>query len=148
MNIFVKKHYGQSLWFVVLLQIAIGFRGVLSSIAKLFSSGKQPAAGNKTIHTLITGTTEEIKQAENILLRDNRVKRNIQPAENMSEIPSLISAYRIDEIVFCAGSITYHAIISAVQQLSRHIAFKFFAARGESIVGSGSASNNGKAVTV
>ncbi len=148
MNIFVKKHYGQSLWFVILLQVAIGFRGVLSSIAKLFSSGKQPATSNKTVHTLICGTAAEIKQAEDILLQDRRVKRNIQHAERMSEIPSLISAYRISEIVFCAGAITYHAIINAVQQLPQHITFKFFAVRGESIVGSGSASNNGKAVAV
>jgi N-acetylglucosaminyl-diphospho-decaprenol L-rhamnosyltransferase len=149
MNIFVKKHYGrQSWWFVMLLQIAIGCRSVLSFTGNLFSPRKQSTTAGKLIHTVLAGTEEEIKEIQAILTHNKAAKRNIQSCGSMPDIFSFVAAQKADEIIFCTGITSYTGIIICVQQMPHKISFKFHATGSSSIVGSTSKKSSGEAMAL
>jgi GT2 family glycosyltransferase len=148
MSIFVKKHYGrQSWWFVPLLQIAITCRAVLSFIESLFSAGKQVKKPGKLFNTLVAGADGEIKEVKTILVH-NAAKRNIQSCDNIQGILTVMQVQKMDEVIFCAGAISYAGIIMCIQQLPYKPAFKFHAAGSSSIVGSASKRSSGEALAL
>ena len=149
MNIFVQKHYKkQSWWFVILLQIAIWFRAVLSFSRKLLPGGTQLKFTNKTIHTTIIGTKDEIKEVEAIIAANTQVKRNLQFLNNIAAAEIFIKEHSTDEIIFCIGAASFNTISIAMQQLSRQLVFKFHADGSGSIVGSVSKNSIGEVLAL
>jgi len=145
MGIFVQKHYGKkSIGFTMLMQAAIAVSGVLSSAGQLFVSRKAPAAKTIIIHTILAGDATETKKAAEILMCYPQIKRKITHVPGITEIYNTIQSEQADEVVFCAGALCYKDIISCMESLTGCIAYKFFAAGSNSIVGSVSKNSIGE----
>jgi len=151
MGIFVRKHYGKkSLAFNLLMQVAIAAGGVVSFFSQLFVSRRQAVATAETkiIHTMIAGEPAEAKKAAAILMGHQLLKRKITCLPDITEIYNVIQSEQAGEIIFCAGTLRYTDIIQCIESLPGNIAYKFFAAGSNSIVGSMSKNSSGEIVAL
>ncbi len=149
MNIFVQKHYKkQSWWFVILLQIAIWFRAVLSFCRNLFPTGKKFNKSGSIIHTTVIGAKEETIKVEKIVSADKESVRRLQFLDNIDEAITYTRQHKTNEIIFCIGSISFSAISQVIQQLPPQLIFKFHAAGSGSIVGSISKNSIGEVLAL
>jgi O-antigen biosynthesis protein len=108
--------------------------------------------------TLIVGTSEEYNEVQTLLERaglQNRVMGRVatngvkeEAVVTLSELPPLLQAIDIREIIFSKGHLTYKDIIRYVQQLPDGICVRFHAHGSYSIVGSDSKDTSGEFVSI
>lgn len=147
MSIFVKKHYHrQSWWMGILLQFAIWCRAGIAFLRNLFSRKAGPGKKKDSITTIIAGTTSETMEAIAILNKSTGIKRNIKTTTPGIDIMDVCYSQRADEIVFCAGTLSYKEIIEQLQRLPKDVTARFFATGSSSIVGSSSKNKEGEAL--
>ena len=60
----------------------------------------------------------------------------------------VLRAESISEIIFCAGTITYKAIIDSIEHLGSGRLYKFFAQGSSSITGSSSKNSSGETIVL
>ena len=77
--------------------------------------------------TIIVGNGAETNSAAAIL-NNQPIQRNITCVESIPEIYTLLQLRGADEIIFCAGTISYKEIIQCADSLYSNIDYKFFAA--------------------
>jgi len=146
MQVFVEKHYqNKSKGYTLLLQMAITISAGLSFIRQLFIK-KDITTPDKLMNTIVVGEQTETKKAEEILIGDKRVKRKITCLKDITQMRKALQLQPADEIVFCAGKLTYKEIIQFIEQANAGAAYKFFATGSNSIVGSVSKKNSGEII--
>ncbi len=145
MLIFVKKHYKQqSWWFAGFLQIAILAKAAVSNIGRMIYPSAKRLTIQDSIITIIVGITNEQLAATAILNHYKTPIRHIEICASLTELSSTIRNFTPDEIVFCADSVAYKDIIRIIQDLPKHISFKFFNLKGKSILSSVSKNSIGE----
>jgi N-acetylglucosaminyl-diphospho-decaprenol L-rhamnosyltransferase len=142
MIIFVKKHYGANApAFNLLMQLAICLRGTLSFTRQLLPAKIKLASRNKFISTMLVGEPGDTKSAAEILISQPAANRKITAMADITGIRHV----KTDELVFCAGKLSYTGIMEIMQQMANNgIAFLFSAAGSKSIVSSMSKKSNGE----
>lgn len=109
-------------------------------------------------YILIAGTLPEYKAVQRLLQQHRlhhaiigRIAVDNNDAEtvgHMDDIATIIRAANAQEIIFCAGVLSYKKIISLIQTISIPVRMRFHAAGSHSIVGSDSSTSAGEAIAV
>ncbi len=146
MNLFVKKHYGNitAMFYSQLIKIAIGTKGLLSSIAKLKnndSAKKMPPGFNKC---LIIGDNKNVDNINSILQKNifiQTVTESINPkqsllAETVEHLYTKVNKVQPKELIFCVNDLIAKDMIQLMEQLPAGIDYKFHFTGTHSIVGS------------
>jgi GT2 family glycosyltransferase len=144
---------------VVLFGAMIAF--VLISLSRwlliqlnVLKKGKEKLA---TAHTLIVGSEAEYDTARQ-LLREAGMEEIIlgrvatDPADHAAigywkNLKGLNALLPYKEVIFCEGTISFHDMIDAVQQLPAGTRVKFHASKSNSIVGSDSKDSSGESLS-
>ena len=147
MGIFVQKHYSkQSAWIVPLIKAAIVSGGAISYLRQLLGRGVVADKTAKNVVTVVVGADSAVQQAVAILMKDEKVKRQITTVSTVREIGGAVSSTACNELVLCAGGIAYAEIIDFMRAQQYKVEYKFFAEGSSSIVGSGSKYSSGETV--
>lgn len=103
-------------------------------------------------HILVAGTRENYEQlrrflgeksmADHLIGRVSTGGKEEDSVAGFQQLKESASGLHASEIIFCSGSISYHDIISKVQQLQGRFRVRFFA--GESIIGSDDRGSRGE----
>ncbi|MEP6748292.1 MAG: glycosyltransferase family 2 protein [Bacteroidota bacterium] len=145
MKIFVAKHYKKkSTGFMMLMRAGIGISHGLSFAGQLFMPKHSTVLTNRQISTIICGGDQETRKAANILMSYPQVKRKIVFTADLTGMRNAAKSQPVDEIVFCGGLLPYKDIINYIENSASNIDYKFFAADGNSIVGSASKNSSGE----
>ena len=173
MSIFVKKHNPENSVYLYssLLPSAIWLRAgvsvVLQSAVKIkrFLSGKafiliKNRKGNEIVvnaDTLIAGTEEEFEEVKNLLGKtgaDKKITGRVSLHENeenalgnIKELDLLTKNFKVKQIIFCAGELSYRSIITETGKYGKKISLRFHAAGSGSIAGSNSKNAAGEIVS-
>ena len=170
MSIFVRKHYGNTKagFFTFLIHIAIFFRGALSAMATFLRSLFLPFQHNvyaKKDHfakeiksTLIAGSEEEFLHVLAILknaAKAESVLGRIETAEGdfsncvgkLGNLKRIFKIYRVKEIIFCEGQLSFKSIIEKIVEVPDSISIKYFAKGSHSIIGSDDKDNSGEIIS-
>lgn len=145
MRIFVQKHYEKESWlFTGMIRVAIAVRGLLSFTGQLFLRGMpRPVAGSHTMQTLLVGEVSETSPVAAILKRQV-VERKLVTIAVPGGIAAALQLQQAEDVIFCAGTITYKNIIECIENLQSNASYKFYAAESKSIVGSMSKNSSGE----
>lgn len=118
---------------------------------------KETDEEKKFQQTVIIGPLDEFNQTMNLLQQADlqervlgRIKINgeeDQAIGHITQIESLIKNYRIKEIIFCVGHLSYREVLQHIQTLPKGIYFKFKGKNAQSIVSSDSKTTTGEALT-
>ena len=118
---------------------------------------KETNEEKKFQQTVIIGPLDEFNQTMSLLQQADlqervlgRIKINgedDQAIGHITQIESLIKNYRIKEIIFCIGHLSYHEVLQHIQTLPKGIYFKFKGKNAQSIISSDSKTTTGEALT-
>ncbi len=118
---------------------------------------KETNEEKKFQQTVIIGPLDEFNQTMSLLQQADlqervlgRIKINgedHQAIGHITQIESLIKNYRIKEIIFCIGHLSYHEVLQHIQTLPKGIYFKFKGKNAQSIISSDSKTTTGEALT-
>ncbi len=148
MRIFVEKHYEKESWlFSIMVQMAIGVRGMFAFMGRLFLRKPSAQGQNKMVQTIIVGSASETVKA-NEALHNQPIKRNIITVNELKDISAAMQLQKTGEIIFCAGMICYKDIIQCIETLHSDVDYKYYAAGSNSMVGSMSKSDSGETVVL
>jgi GT2 family glycosyltransferase len=149
MGIFVQKQYKKRSWaFSILLRIAIAVSGALSFAGRLLFPVKSRQYTNAIRHTLLVGDRAETKRVAANTAAGFGPRREITCIPAIPGIYSAIQSGKTDEIIFCAGTLSYRDIISCIESLAGQMEYKFFAAGSNSVVGSSSKGSSGETMVL
>ena len=118
---------------------------------------QEPAEKKEKPYVLIVGTTAEFDEAVQLLQKnelntkvlgrisvDDDQKNAITTLNNLEVVADGVNAR---EIIFCAGTLSYNAIIEKIQTTKKDLRLRFHAAGSRSIVGSDSSSTSGEVIS-
>jgi GT2 family glycosyltransferase len=152
MQLFVRKHYGDKKNKTVLMSAAIGCSRWLAK-RKLITTGKQENKTPAPSIMVVAGQSyfdvviQLIKYATPPRVISGRV--SISPNDHdaatgtLAGLAAAIEIHQADELLFCAGEMSYATIISYMQELKGRIAFLLHASNSDSMVGSADKNGNG-----
>ncbi len=142
MLLFVKKHYSEKKGNVFLIQKAISLSKVLASFNKTSKKIKKSGASNTAIlasQPVFDKCVRLVQHACPQLLLAGRIALypDGEPAiGNLDDIHPCIQQYKIDQLIFCEGEISFKDIILKTESLSGKVNLLFHAAGSNGIVGS------------
>ena len=161
MKLFVIKHYAEKKLTRIFMLLAITASQALASlklfILKIFTGGKQK---NKIYNTTVAASHKEfndlihlLKYAAPAVFICGRVAVNEYDKNycigNLKNKKGLLNKTKIDQLVFCEGTLSFKSIIQQLQDfrgfrgVSNKFRFLFHAAGSRSIVGSGKKNTKG-----
>jgi GT2 family glycosyltransferase len=118
---------------------------------------QEPAEKKENPYIIIVGTTSEFNEVYQLLKRngldtkilgrvgvDNDRQNTIAHIGNLQETANALNA---NEIIFCAGSLSYTFIIETIQTIKKDLRLRFHATGSNSIVGSDSSTNSGEVIS-
>jgi GT2 family glycosyltransferase len=118
---------------------------------------QEPAEKKEKPYILIVGTTAEFDEAVQLLQKnelntkvlgrisvDDDQKNAIATLNNLEVVADGVNAR---EIIFCAGTLSYNAIIKKIQTTKKDLRLRFHAAGSRSIVGSDSSGTSGEVIS-
>lgn len=105
----------------------------------------------------IVGSASEYRQAVNILTNAGygniaplRISININDIDenigNVYQLNEHIKAFKIKELIFCEGNLTFEKIIQIIQELKSIIRIRFYSKESQSIIGSDSKNTAGNSL--
>lgn len=156
MNIFVKKHYANSIGFTFLIRLAIFIRGSIAAISGVLRRAASATAGLKTKsgeklpgqkNIAVAATEEEFEwifqlykkygQQENIL---GRIETgNISGGNKIGDfkdVNKILKNNSITQIVLCEGALSFKEIIAKIPSIPAVVSIKYHAKGSESIISS------------
>lgn len=150
MIVFVKKHYKKipSFFFSLLIRFTIFCRIVLH----FFLPRRTTQNRYLLTKTIVAGSVEAYKNILQLLEKENLqsvISGRISISKNKSSYLKLLQQLKqqnIREIIFCEGELSYHQIISIIEQLPHHYKYYFFSVNGNSIVSSHSKVSSGQTI--
>lgn len=118
---------------------------------------KETDEEKKFQQTVIIGSLDEFNQTMDLLQQADlqervlgRIKINSdddQAIGPITQIESLIKNYRIKEIIFCIGQLSYSEVLQQIQTLPKGVYFKFKGRNSQSIISSDSKTTTGETLT-
>ncbi len=118
---------------------------------------KETDEEKKFQQTVIIGSLDEFNQTMNLLQQADlqervlgRIKINGDDEHaigHIAQIESLIKNYRIKEIIFCIGQLSYGEVLQQIQKFPKGIYFKFKGKNSQSIISSDSKTTTGETLT-
>ena len=133
MHIFVRKHYTDSLFFALFLQIGIVIRWLFAAIWLPFSRLYHFIKSNiitKHIPVMLTGDEVSVKEVKAILAGNSIPFREI-PFSHIVSNKNIAG-----EIIFCTGELSYKETIECIQDTKKKSYFKWHGINSQSIAGS------------
>jgi len=131
----------------------------MSFIRKLLVSSMVIENSNEQdehLQTVVIGSEEDFVHVHAIMRGAGMEKRilgrigingNDSAIGDISQLPHLLELYKIKELIFCQGSLSFKQIINYVQQIPKNIRIKFHAQSSHGIIGSDSRDVAGKFVS-
>jgi len=167
MSLFVKKHYsgGRASVFNFFIQMGIWIRAAVSAlfilarnIDRLFIK-KDSLKENKERRTIVVANEKDFIMISTILEHCSTGERVLGRLDNndietnnvlgkISQLPELIGAHNIKELIFCEEEVGFAEIIKLIQQQSSEIRNMFHASGSHSIVSSDSAYEQGETMSL
>lgn len=113
---------------------------------------------NRKGQTIIAGTPAEYAMVCTLMRKAGREKRIFGRVEvdeqkgakaigGIEELAHLFKMYPVNEVIFCAGKLSFKKIIELVKVIPHWVKVKFFAVNCESVIGSDNKNISGKYVT-
>jgi hypothetical protein len=119
---------------------------------------QEPAEKKEEPYIIIAGTTAEFYEVQQMLKKhelttkilgrvsiDSDRQNTIAHIDNLQETANALNA---NEIIFCAGNLTYAFIIQTIQTTKKDLRLRFHAVGSNSIVGSDSRAATGKVISL
>jgi GT2 family glycosyltransferase len=158
MNIFVKKHFGnsKSVWVRFLIHVSIFIRGTFAGMSGFLgrptSSARKlkPGASEKTgdeKNIVVAATREEFKWIEQVYNkygRQQKILGRIETGElpsvdaigNFKDVIEILKYNSIAQIDLCEGALSFKHIIATIQLIPCSFSIKYHAKASQSIIGS------------
>jgi len=167
MSLFVKKHYsgGRASVFIFFIQMGIWIRAAFSALIMLVRNiGRlfikmDPLKESKERRTIVVANEKDFIMISTILQHTATGERVLGRVDNgdidtdnalgkISQLPGLIKAHNIKEVIFCEEGVGFAGIIAMTQQLPSEIRNMFHASGSNSIVSSDSAYEQGETMSM
>jgi GT2 family glycosyltransferase len=147
MSTFVNKHYKGSIagLYKFFIHAGIWLVAFFSVIKKFIAGLFHVSNKNSPPVTAIVGTEEEYQKLT-LLLKRIQPGDQIRKRISINELAAMTKPYPFNELIICAGTITYKETIQLIKQLPGDLSIKIHAAGSNSIIGSSSKDKPGNAI--
>ena len=153
MKLFVEKHFAQKKALVFFTNLAIAFGKGVASLKGLKTSKESVLL--KDLNTAVLANQKKfdesiglLKYAEPPVAVKGRIAPNVQDEGSslgsIEHMAGILKKHKIEQLVFCEGSLSFKSIISQAEKISGKVQLLFHAEGSNSIVGSNDKNSRGK----